>query len=138
MPITDALKTAKQLQQAGLTPAVAELLAEKFEETAQATHGSISELIRQEFAALRSELGIQFAQIDGKFVQMEGKFAQIDGKFAQIDGKFAQIDGKFAQMEGKLGELEGKFERSMRMQLVAIIAVISLAVAIIKLFPNWH
>lgn len=121
MATTDVPKTAKQLQQAGLTPAAAELLAEKFEETAQATQGSISELIRQEFAALRGELGI--------------KFAQIDGKFAQIDGRFAHLEGR---MEGKFGELEGKFERSMRMQLVAIIAIVSLAVAIIKLFRNWH
>jgi hypothetical protein len=96
-------------------------LAEKFEETAQDTHESLKDFIRQEFSALRSELGI--------------KFAQIDGKFAQIDGKFAQLEGR---MEGKFGELEGKFERSMRMQLVAMIALVSLAVAIIKLFPDWH
>jgi predicted nuclease with TOPRIM domain len=167
MPITDALKTARDLERAGLSPVVAQVLAEKFEETAQATHDSLKDFIRQEFTSLRAELGIKFAQIDGRFDQINGRFAQVEarfdqvngrfaqvearfdqvnGRFAQVDGKFAQLEGKmegrFAQLEGKMegrfGELEAKFERSLRMQLVAMIALASLAVAIIKLFPNLH
>lgn len=100
MPITDALKTAKQLQQAGLPAAAAELLAEKFEETAQATQADLKDFIRQEFAQFRAEVR-------------------------------GELNTRFA-------EQEAKFERAMRTQLMAIIAIVSLAVAIIKLFPNWH
>jgi hypothetical protein len=110
MPITDALKTAKQLQQAGLPPAAAELLAEKFEETAKATQENLRDSLRPEFAALRQEFASQRAELNGKFAQLEGKF----------------------------GEQEAKFERSLRTVTGILIAVISLAVAIIKLFPNWH
>lgn len=46
MPITGPLKTAKDLECAGLSPAIAEVLAQKFEETAQAAHESLKDLIR--------------------------------------------------------------------------------------------
>jgi predicted nuclease with TOPRIM domain len=107
-----------------LAPAIAEVLAQKFEETAQATHESLKDFIHQEFAALRADLNV--------------RFAQLEGKISQVEGKVGQLEGKISQVEGKIGELEAKFERSLRTQLGIIIALVSLAVAIIKLFPNLY
>lgn len=64
--------------------------------------------------------------------------ADLNVKFSQLEGRMAQVEGKVGQLEGKLGELEAKFERSLRTQLGIIIALVSLAVAIIKLFPNLY
>jgi flagellar capping protein FliD len=54
----------------------------------------------------------------------------------------ARLDVRFAQMEARFAQMEARFERSLRLQLAAIltafVGVTGLAVALIKLFPNAH
>ncbi len=103
MPITEELKTAQELRAAGAAPALAELLATKFEATAVVTRDSAFRDFQAEVRALR-----------------------------------ADIDVRFAKMEAQNSELRASMETSLRVFMAAMIAALGLAVAIIKLFPNWH
>ncbi|MFI5399586.1 MAG: hypothetical protein ACHQZQ_00860 [SAR324 cluster bacterium] len=89
----------------------AEVLAEKLEAAAQATQQDLKDFIRQEFAQFRQELKAEFAQVR-------------------------------SEMNVRFAEQEARFERSLRLQLQiilgAFVGVTTLAIAIIKLFPNLH
>jgi len=93
MPITNTLKTAAELKLAGFPENQANVLAEKFEETATAVSEDLKSFISRE-------------------------------------------------LDRKLNELRVEFHSSMRDQtfkmMAVLIAALSLAVAIIKLFPNAH
>jgi hypothetical protein len=56
MPITDALRTATALEQAGLPKIAAVPIAEKLEESALATHDVSPERFRMELAEFRAEV----------------------------------------------------------------------------------
>jgi len=74
MPITEQLRTAEQLQQAGLPHNAAVLLAEKIEAAAQATHDTALDRFRTE---LRSEIAALDAKISARFADMSARFADV-------------------------------------------------------------
>jgi hypothetical protein len=114
MPITQERENIQELRAAGFTQQQAEVLAAKFEATAQATSQDLKGFIRQELSALETRL----------------------------DVRFAEISGRFGQTDGRIAEMEARFERALRLQLAAIltafVGVTGVAVALIKLFPNAH
>ena len=63
MPITEELKTAQELRDAGLPQRVAEVLAAKFETTAQATRETAVEAFRAEIKSRFDALGVQLASL---------------------------------------------------------------------------
>jgi len=111
MPITQERQTMQDLRGAGFTQQQAEVLAEKLEATAQATQQDLKDFIRQ-------ELNTRFAESDNKFAQ-----------FRQ------EINTRFAE----LGTEMHATQKDLAFKLIAtMIAAISLAVAVIKLFPGAH
>ena len=96
----------------------AEVLAAKLEITAQATQQGLKDFIRQEFAQFRQEVKAELAQVR-----------------AEMNNRFAQTDVKFAEMRT---ELHSSLRDQTLKLLAVLIAAISLAVAIIKIFPNAH
>ena len=61
---------------------------------------------------------------------------------AELDKRFSEVDKRFSEVGRLFSEMEAKFERALRLQLTtvltAFVALLGLAVAIIKLFPNAH
>jgi hypothetical protein len=118
MPITQERQTMQDLRSAGFSQQQAEVLAAKLEATAQATQQDLKDFIREQMGALDRKLDAIEEKLEGKLSALEGR-----------------INVRFAGQEAR-------FEHSLRMQmatiLTAIIGVVGLAVAIIKLFPNAH
>jgi hypothetical protein len=114
MPITEELKTAQELRAAGAAPALAELLAAKFEATAVVTRDASFRDFQAEVRALRADIDVRFAKME------------------------ALVDLRFAKMETFIAEARASQETSMRVFMAAMIAALGVSVAIIKLFPNWH
>ena len=116
MPITDTLRTAEQLRRVGFTEEQAILLSAKYEETAQALGQDLKEFIREQNSTLRTEI-----RADSQALR-------------------AEFDTFQMEMRSEHNALRAELHSAMRDQLMKFIAVmamiISLAVAIIKLFPN--
>ncbi len=125
MPITEELKTAQELRAAGAAPALAELLAAKLETTAAATRDASFRDFLAEMKAMRADMDLRFTKVE----------TIMDQRFTKVE---SLVDLRFAKMEAQNSELRASLETSMRVSMAAMIAVIGGAVAIIKLFPNWH
>ncbi len=98
MPITDTLKTAEELRGAGFPENQANLLAAKFEETANAQSEDLKSFIRAELGNLE-----------------------------------VKIDVKIESLRAEMHSLA----RDQLLKFVTVTALMfSVAVAIIKLFPN--
>ena len=114
MPIIQERQTMQDLRAAGFTERQAEVLAEKLEATAQATTQDLKTFI----------------------------IAELDKRFSEVDKRFSEVDKRFSEVGRLFSEVEAKFERALRLQLTtvltAFVALLGLAVAIIKLFPNAH
>jgi len=157
MPLLDTLKFAEEFRQAGFPDPQARILASKFEETAQAISQDFKAALRAEMSALRQELleaiRATEARIDAKFEALEARIdakfealeARIDAKFEGVDAKFDGVDAKFEGMESKfdlkIERLRVELHSSLSRQTLAfagiLIAAVTLAVAVIKSFPNW-
>jgi hypothetical protein len=129
MPITQERQTIQDLRGVGFTEEQALLLAAKFEGAAQATSED-----------LKAFMDRRFSEIDARFEQFEARIeARIEARFERFEG---HMETRFAQMEARMAEMNAHFEHSLRVQLATILSafvgVITLAVAIIKLFPNAH
>ncbi len=112
MPLTDTLKTAEELRRAGFTENQANVLAGKFEETAQAQSQDLKEFIRGELTALEARLNARFEGINTKF---EGVYTRIEAVRAELYSA----------------------QRDQLLKFVTIlVALLSIAVAVIKLFPD--
>jgi hypothetical protein len=57
---------------------------------------------------------------------------------SEVKALRGDIDVRFTKMEAQNSELRASLETSMGVFMAGMIAVIGVAVAIIKLFPNWH
>jgi len=129
MPVTDTLKTAAELKLAGFPENQATLLAEKFEETAKAVSEDLKSFIRAEFERNRVGLDHKLGEFDHKLGELR----------SDVNHK---IDELRAEFNHKFDELRVELHSSLRDQtfkvMAILIAALSLAVAIIKLFPNAH
>jgi len=129
MPITQERQTMQELRAAGFSEQQAEVLAAKLEAAAQATQQDLKGFIRQEFAQFRQETVTRFAEADAKFAQFR---QEVKAEFAQVR---MEMDVKFAELRTEMHATQ----KDLAFKLIAtIVAVVSLAVAIIKLFPNAH
>jgi hypothetical protein len=137
MPITQERETIQDLRSAGFTENQAIVLAAKLEAASQAASKAVSSDLK---GFLVSELDKRFVEMDKRFVDLESR---MNVRFAALEGR---TDLGFAKMEARMNvgfaQLEARFEKSLRLQLAAILTAIvgvtGLAVAIIKLFPNAH
>jgi chromosome segregation ATPase len=142
MPITDTLKNAEEFRQAGFTDPQAKLLAAKFEETAQLITQDLKTALHAEISGLRVEMLEAFklleAKLDARFEAIDSKFEAIDSKFEAIDSKFASMEAKFdAKIEKLRVELHSELRKQTLTFVSVLIAALTLAVAVIKVFPNW-
>jgi hypothetical protein len=129
MPITQERQTMQDLRAAGFSQQQAEVLAAKLEATAQATQQDLKDFIRQ-------ELTTRFAESDNRFAQFrqeqKAEFAQVRH---EMNERFAATDVKFAELRTEMHATQ----KDLAYKLIAtIVAVTSLGIAIIKLFPNAH
>ena len=122
-------QTIQDMRAAGFSEEQALLLASKFEATAQATSQDLKSFISTENERLRAEVRMENERLRA---ELRADMKQLR---ADLDVRFAQIDSRFAAQEAC-------FERALRVQsaaiLTAIVGVATVAVAIIKLFPNAH
>lgn len=120
MPITEELKTAQELRDAGLPQRVAEVLAAKFETTALATRDAA-------FNAFRTEMNSRFEALN---LALAALHADIAALHAEIAGNKAQVADWRADIEKSIRSSQGTI-------LTAVIGAASLIVAILiglKLF----
>ena len=83
---------------------------------------------------IRQELTMQFAESDNRFAQFrqeqKAEFAQVRH---EMNERFAATDVKFAELRTEMHATQ----KDLAYKLIAtIVAVTSLGIAIIKLFPN--
>ena len=134
MPITNTLKSAEDFRRVGFTEDQANMLASKLEETAQAQSEDLKQFIRQELGVFRAEMNAQF---EGIRAEMDTKF---DGMRAEMDVKFEGVKTEFQTVRAEIQSVRAEIHDVARDQLMKfvtiIVAVVSIAVAIIKLFPN--
>jgi hypothetical protein len=151
MPITQERETIQDLRSAGFTENQAIVLAAKLEAASQAASQDLKGFLVAELDKRFGELDKRFADVDKRFVDLESR---MNVRFEASEGRtnvgFAEMEARmnvgFAQMEARMNvgfaQLEARFEKSLRLQLAAILTAIvgvtGLAVAIIKLFPNAH
>lgn len=109
MPITDTLKNAESFRRVGFTEEQANLLAETFEQTAHAQSEDLKSFIRAELGA------------------MEGRLE------AKLDNLEARTDTK---IEGLRADMQSALRDQLLKIVISTIAIVSLAVTILKLFPN--
>jgi hypothetical protein len=76
MQITDTLKAAKELQQAGLPSSQAEALAQQQERTAQELVANIRAAFAPEFASIRSEFVLVRAEMNSLKTGLQGEFRE--------------------------------------------------------------
>ena len=107
MPITDTLRNAEGLRQAGFTENQAKDLANRLEDTARAQSDDLKSFIRQEMAGLEARIRTEIASVR-------------------------------TQVESVRAELHSSLRDQMLKFITILVAVVSLAVAAIKLFPDWH
>ena len=123
MPLTDTLKTAEELRRAGFTENQANVLAGKFEETAQAQSQDLKEFIRGELTAFEARLE-----------------ARLDARFEGVNTKFEGVNTKFEGLNARIEAVRAELYSAQRDQLLKFVtilmALLSIAVAVIKLFPD--
>ena len=123
MPLTGTLQTAEELRRAGFTEEQANLLAGKFEETAQARSQDWKEFIRQEFSLFKNEIDRSFEGFEGR---METRFEAVNTKF----------EGVNTRIEAVRAELYSAQRDQLLKFVTILVALLSIAVAVIKLFPD--
>jgi hypothetical protein len=129
MPITQERQTIQDLRDAGFSQQQAEVLAAKLEATAQATQQDLKEFIHRELTGLEARLDARFAGLEGR-IQVHS--AEVH---AELRARFAESDAKLAELRTEVHATQ----KDLAYKLIAtLVAVVSLAVAIIKLFPNAH
>jgi peptidoglycan hydrolase CwlO-like protein len=107
MPITEELKTAQELRDAGLPQRVAEVLAAKFEVTALATRDAA-------FNAFRTEMNARFDALSLRLAELQ----------AEISGTKAEIGNSKADTEKSMRSLQGTI-------LTAVLGAASLIIALL-------
>ncbi|MFI5399859.1 MAG: hypothetical protein ACHQZQ_02245 [SAR324 cluster bacterium] len=128
MPLTEELKTAQDLREAGLPQKAAEVLAAKLEATAQAARDSVFRDFRGEingrFDALHAEIS---TLISGLRAELAGNKAEIS---TSISGLRAVIAGNKADGEKSLRQVQGVL-------LTAILGAGSIVVAVLVALKLW-
>jgi flagellar biosynthesis/type III secretory pathway protein FliH len=110
MPITSELQNVRELKEVGFSEKQAEKLAELFERSQSQGFEKFAELL------------------DRRLGEMEARFnARLDAFEARVDSKFESQRAEF---------YKALHDNNLKL-MAAVIAVVSLATAIIKLFPNW-
>ncbi|MEE8554583.1 MAG: hypothetical protein V3T00_01890 [bacterium] len=116
MPITPELDNSRRLKAVGFTVEQAETLTEIIEGAQRQGFERFSEVLERSFSAFRNEMNQRFGQLDSAFVQLDSKLDTVRA------------------------ELRAELHSGLRDQMLKFIGImammISLAVAIIKLFPN--
>ena len=120
------------MRDAGFNDRQANALAQKFEETAHAQGEDLKDFIRSEFDR-------RFESMEAR---MDTRFSKVNEQFSNIDSRFAQVDVQFAEMGTKIEAVRAELHSSLRDQMLKfitiLVAVVSVAVAVIKLFPDLH
>jgi uncharacterized protein YPO0396 len=127
MPITNPLHTAQRLEALGFPARQAQGLAEILEEAIQANNQDLKEFIRGENERLRAEIRAEFAAVRAEF---KADMAELRGEIAGVRSELkADLAGLRAEMHSALREQLMRF-------ITIVFGLVTLAVAIIKLFPN--
>ncbi len=112
MPITNGLENSRKLRETGFTQQQAEVPAEIIEHAQQQGFDRFSEIL-------------------------ERGLAQVSNEIALLASRFEALESR---MDSKIEGLRAELHSSLRDQLLKfvaiLVAVVSLAVAVIKLFPD--
>jgi len=98
----DTLEYAKELEEAGVEPKMAEAHT-------RAQVRVLSDFVDRQIAT-KSDLKELEIKFDSKFDQIDNKFEQIDSRFKQIDSRFKQIDSRFEQINDRFGQVDSRFD----------------------------
>ena len=116
MPITDTLQNAKRLEAVGFNAEQSRGISEIVEEAVHAGQQDLKDFIRGEISGLRSEISAEFQAVRGEMATLR------------------------AELKADMSELRAEFHSALRDQLLKFITImatmITLAVVIIKIFPN--
>jgi hypothetical protein len=116
--ITSELRNVRELKEVGFTEKQAEKLAELFERSQSQGFEKFAEMM----AAMEGRLDARFAAVEARMTAMEERLT--------------------LRLDGKIDSLRAELYKALHDQLLKmfalVVGVVSLAVAIIKLFPDWH
>ncbi len=119
MPITNGLENSRKLRETGFTQQQAEVPAEIIEHAQQQGFDRFSEILERGLARVSNEIAL----LASRFEALEGRFDALESR---MDSK---IEGLRAELHSSLRDQLLKF-------VTILVAVVSLAVAVIKLFPD--
>ena len=127
MPITTELQNAQKLRDAGFTQQQAETLAEIVENGQQQGFERFAETLEKGLTGIRNEIAALESRLDTRFVALEGRLETLK----------ETLNGRIDSVRGDLrAELHASLRDQMLKFVAILVAALSLAVAIIKLFPN--
>jgi hypothetical protein len=140
MPITDTLKNAEDFRRVGFTQEQATMLAAKLEDTAHRQSEDLKQFIQSEMNAFRAEIRQEFALFRA---EMDARFEAVLGKVEAVRAEFkGELRESISELRADMGNMRGDFQSALRDQLVKFVAIvaalITAAVAIVKLLPNAH
>ena len=156
MPLTDTLKSAEEFRRVGFTDEPSNLLVNKLEETAHAQVQDLKEFIRSEFGQQRAEferrMEAQEERTTARFEALEARMEAQEERWnarleafeertiARIDVWEGRMNVKFENVNTRIESVRAELYSSQRKQMASFATIlvisISLAVAVIKLFPN--
>lgn len=123
MPITNGLENSRKLRETGFTQQQAEVPAEIIEHAQQQGFDRFSEILERGLARVSNEIALLASRVGNRLEALEGRFEALESR---VDSK---IEGLRAELHSSLRDQLLKF-------VTILVAVVSLAVAVIKLFPD--
>ena len=136
MPITTELQNVRELKEVGFTEKQADKLAELFERSLSQGFEKFAELLDRRLVALEARLvalEARMAALEARMVAMEERL--VARMVAMEERLEARID---ARSEGVRTEFYKAAHDNLMKIFALVVGTVSLAVAIIKLFPNWY
>ena len=123
MPITNGLENSRKLRETGFTQQQAEVLAEIIEHAQQQGFDRFSEILERGLTQVSNGIALLGSRVESRLEALESRFEALESR---VDSK---IEGLRAELHSSLRDQLLKF-------VTILVAVVSLAVAVIKLFPD--
>ena len=130
MPITNGLENSRKLRETGFTQQQSEVLAEIIEHAQQQGFDRFSEILERGLAQVSNEIALLASRFEALKSRVDSKIGALESRFGVLESR---VDSK---IEGLGAELHSSLRDQLLKFVTILVAVVSLAVAVIKLFPD--
>ena len=148
MPITDTLQNSKRLEALGFDHEKSQGISEILEDAIQAGQQDLKEFIRAELQGVFGKMNSIESKLDSVKSELRAELNSVKSKLdsvesglkAELNSVNSELNSVKSELNSVKNELRAEFHMSLRDQLLKFVAImammISLAVAVIKLFPG--